>query len=223
MKPIASINTIENEHGVGAISNDPEVFVLATLDASKGHVRVENFYTNEIRKGHMHDNHIVMLEVNFSGSLAASASELGTVIRVFETRTLNLVHELRRGTSVARITSISFSPECNFLLATSNKSTVHIWSLKKEGEGVTGVVSRYLPSYFQSKRSYFKLYIQTEALWSFSSLVPPGPVGAFLSESVFYIAHLDGNLYQCRMMDDGAAIENRGPFLDKDEAYRVEA
>ena len=186
-------------------------------------MRVENFYTNEIKRGHMHDNHIVMLEVNFSGSLAASASELGTVIRVFETRTLNLLHELRRGTSVARITSMSFSPECNFLLATSNKSTVHLWSLKPEGPGVTGMVSRYLPSYFQSKRSYFKLYIQPEALWSFNSNMPPGPVGTFVSESVFYIAHLDGNLYQCRILEDGAAIEKRESFLDKDEAYRVEA
>ena len=74
----------------------------------------------------MHDNHIVMIEMNVAGNIAASASELGTVIRVFETLTLNVIHELRRGTSIARITSMAFSPECNFLLATSNKSTVHI-------------------------------------------------------------------------------------------------
>ena len=220
---MASINTIENEFGVGAISHDNDLFVLATLDTTKGHVRVENFYTNEIKRGHMHDNFIVMLEVSFNGNFAASASELGTVIRVFDTRTLNLLHELRRGTSVARITSISFSPECNFLLATSNKSTVHIWSLKKEEEKSNGIMSKYLPSYFQSKRSYFKLHIQPEALWSLNADTPAGPVGTFVNDSIFFVAHLDGNLYQCRLTDESVLIEKQDSYLDKDDAYRVEA
>ena len=172
----------------------------------------------------MHDNHIVMIEMNVAGNIAASASELGTVIRVFETLTLNVIHELRRGTSIARITSMAFSPECNFLLATSNKSTVHIWSLKKENyEGVGSIVTRYLPNYFQYQRSYFKLHIQPEALWSYTENIPPGPVGCFVSESVFYVAHLDGNLYQCRITDGSAVINNSAAFLEKDEVYRVEA
>ena len=172
----------------------------------------------------MHDNFIVMLEVTFSGNFAASASELGTVIRVFETRSLNVIHELRRGTSVARITSISFSPECNFLLATSNKSTVHIWNLKKEeNQGVTGMMTKYLPNYFQYQRSYFKLHIQPESFWGFNSNIPPGPVGCFTNESVFYIAHLDGNLYQCRINNDSAVIDKQDCFLDIDDTYRVEA
>lgn len=220
---MASINTIENEFGVGSISHDNDLFVLATLDTTKGHVRVENFYTNEIKRGHMHDNFIVMLEVSFNGNFAASASELGTVIRVFDTRTLNLLHELRRGTSVARITSISFSPECNFLLATSNKSTVHIWGLKKEEEKSNGIMSKYLPSYFQSKRSYFKLYIQPEALWSLNANTPAGPVGTFVNDSIFFVAHLDGNLYQCRLTDESVLIEKQDSYLDKDDAYCVEA
>lgn len=172
----------------------------------------------------MHDNNIVILEVSFSGNLAASASELGTVIRVFETLTLNVLHELRRGTSIARITSIGFNPECSFLLATSNKSTVHLWNLKKETyEGVTSMMSKYLPNYFQYQRSYFKLHIQPDTLWNFSDNSPPGPVGCFQSESVFYVAHLDGNLYQCRILNDGAVVEKRESFLDKDEVYRVES
>ncbi len=222
LKPIASINTIENEYGVGAISHDPDLFVLATLDMSVGHVRVENFYTNEIKKGHIHDNKIVMLEVNFSGNLAASASELGTVIRVFETRTLNILHELRRGTSVARITSISFSPQGVFLSATSNKSTVHIWNLSVDsGQGYSGMVTRFLPTYFQSTRSYFKLNIQPESRWSFNDSIPPGPVACFLTEDLFYVAHLDGNLYHCRISNDSATIERQEAFMDKTEVYRI--
>ncbi|OMJ75516.1 hypothetical protein SteCoe_25331 [Stentor coeruleus] len=224
LKPIASISTIENDYGVGSISTDPEVFVLGTLDTTKGHVRIENFYTNEIKRGHMHDNNIVIMEMNSSGTLAASASELGTVIRVFDTRTLNVMYELRRGTSAARITSIAFSPEGSFLIATSNKSTVHIWNLNLvNNDGYTGMVTRFLPTYFQYTRSYFKLNIQPENRWSFSDLVPPGPVACFTSESVFCVAHLDGNLYTCRINADTATIEKSSSFIDMDEVYRIES
>jgi len=197
--------------------------VLGTLDVVKGHVRIENFYTGEIKRGHMHDNSIVLLEINFPGTLAASASELGTVIRVFETNTLQVRHELRRGSSAARITSMSFSPNTQFLLATSNKSTVHIWDLNNQSaESYTGLVTRFLPNYFQPTRSYFKMPINIGSTWAYSESVPAGPIGTFVSDDQFIIAHLDGNLYYCRLTSESAIIEKFSGYLEKGEVYSVE-
>lgn len=223
LKPIASISTIENELGVGSISQHPEIFVLGTLDVSKGHVRIENFYTGEIKRGHMHDNSIVLLEINFDGTLAASASELGTVIRVFEANTLQIKHELRRGSSTARITSMSFSPNSLFLLATSNKSTVHIWDLNNQGaESYTGLVTRFLPNYFQPTRSYFKMPIAISSSWAYSENLPAGPLGAFISDDQFIVAHLDGNLYYCRLTSNNVVVEKFLGYLEKSDVYSVE-
>lgn len=222
MKPVASIATIENEHGVGSISNHQDIFVLGTLDINKGHVRIENFYVNEVKTGQMHDNSIVLLEINFEGSLAATASELGTVIRVFETNSLAVRHELRRGSSNARITSLSFSPNNQYLVAGSNKMTIHVWSLVNT-ESYVGMVTRFLPGYFQPTRSYFKIPIIINEKWSFSDEIPSGPVTSFLADNRFLVAHLDGNLYYCTIHSDAVVIDKSASYLEKGEVYHVDS
>ena len=126
LKPIASIPTVNNEKGVCAISYDKDRFVLVTLDIEPGNIRIENFYINEVKRGAMHENPISSLALNYNGTKGASASEQGTIIRVFDTMSLDIQHELRRGTSPAIITCLTFSPDMRFMLACSNRPTVHI-------------------------------------------------------------------------------------------------
>ena len=162
LKPVDIVETVNNEKGVAAISYDKDIFIMLTLSDESGYVRMKNFNTEEAKNAQMHENPIYILAIDFSGHYGASASAQGTIIRVFECARLEPLYELRRGTSPALISSIAFSPEQNYLLVTSNKSTVHVWKLEKKTTNYTGMFSRYMPTYFQYNRSLSKITLKPE-------------------------------------------------------------
>ncbi|CAG8746075.1 28300_t:CDS:2, partial [Racocetra persica] len=76
-----------------------------------------------------HTGKLSCLSVNADGSKCASASEKGTLIRVFDTATGKLLNELRRGVDRAEIYSIAFNHDSTRLCVSSDKGTVHIFNL----------------------------------------------------------------------------------------------
>jgi hypothetical protein len=84
------------------------------------------------------------------------------------------------------------------------------------------MVTRFLPGYFQPTRSYYKLHITVSEKWSFSEEVPAGPATCFYSDRQFLVAHLDGNLYYCKI-DANVEIEKSVSYLEKGEIYTVES
>ena len=100
-----------------------------------------------------HESELMALALNYDGSLVASASEKGTLIRVFSTssgmvakshdlRILTLefckgemLHELRRGAERAIIHSICFNSASAYLACSSDKGTIHVFSLLEDEEG----------------------------------------------------------------------------------------
>lgn len=80
-----------------------------------------------------HENEIAYLAMNQQSTLLATASQKGTLIRVFDTtspyRVFQIV-ELRRGSDVATLYCLNFSHNSEFLCASSDKGTVHIFALK---------------------------------------------------------------------------------------------
>eukprot|EP00842_Homolaphlyctis_polyrhiza_P004905 jgi/Hompol1/5415/HPOL_004412-RA len=66
--------------------------------------------------------------------MVATASERGTLIRVFDRRTGTLTNELRRGADYAEIYSLSFNTASTRICVASDKGTVHIFNLGGEGE-----------------------------------------------------------------------------------------
>jgi len=78
-----------------------------------------------------HKGNINTLCLNYDGSKLASASERGTLVRVFNTKDRNLIFEFRRGNTDAYIYSLNFSFDDSLLGLTSDHGTCHIFSLKK--------------------------------------------------------------------------------------------
>jgi len=76
-----------------------------------------------------HTGRLSCLSVNSDGSKCASASEKGTLIRVFNTSSGKLLNELRRGVDRAEIYSIAFNQDSTRLCVSSDKGTVHIFNL----------------------------------------------------------------------------------------------
>uniref|UniRef100_A0A493TTJ5 WD repeat domain, phosphoinositide interacting 1 n=1 Tax=Anas platyrhynchos platyrhynchos TaxID=8840 RepID=A0A493TTJ5_ANAPP len=78
-----------------------------------------------------HDGPLAALTFNSTGSKLASASEKGTVIRVFSIPGGQKLYEFRRGMKrYVNISSLVFSMDSQFLCASSNTETVHIFKLE---------------------------------------------------------------------------------------------
>lgn len=85
-----------------------------------------------------HKAPVANLSLNSTGTLLATASDKGTVIRVFSLPNGDKLHEFRRGSYPAKIYSISFNAVSTLLCVSSDTETVHIFKLSKGGKGVRG-------------------------------------------------------------------------------------
>ncbi|SCV04947.1 LANO_0G14950g1_1 [Lachancea nothofagi CBS 11611] len=86
-----------------------------------------------------HKGEIAALVLSRDGTLLATASEKGTILRVFSVETGSKVYQFRRGTYPTKIYSMCFSDDNQFLAASSSSKTVHIFKLGKAAY-VTGNV-----------------------------------------------------------------------------------
>jgi WD40 repeat protein len=82
--------------------------VLATPDKQKGHVKITIYEKNYTSIIQAHQSSLSCLALNYSGSLLATASDKGTLIRLFSTEDGSPLQEVRRGTDKAEIYSIAF-------------------------------------------------------------------------------------------------------------------
>lgn len=76
-----------------------------------------------------HKSKIHCLALNRSGTLIASASETGTIIRVHSTHNTALLYEFRRGLDRAIVTSMKFSHNDSKLAVLSDKNTLHVFNV----------------------------------------------------------------------------------------------
>ena len=123
------IETGDNSHGIVGISYEQDQTYLAYPDKKKGQVRIKNYEKSTVFCINAHENNIAYIVLSYDGSLLATASEKGTLIRIFNTENGNILKEVRRGKDKADIKYICFEPSYKFIAASSNKGTIHIWSL----------------------------------------------------------------------------------------------
>ena len=81
-----------------------------------------------------HKGAIAALAISDSGSLLATASVRGTVIRVFALPAGTVAYALRRGTYAASIRCMAFAHDAPFLCAASQTGTVHVFRLGAPGD-----------------------------------------------------------------------------------------
>ncbi|KAJ2613867.1 autophagy protein [Coemansia sp. RSA 1365] len=74
-----------------------------------------------------HKSPVSCLAISRDGTLLATASDKGTVIRVFALPSAQKVAQFRRGAYPARILSIAFNATATLLLVSSDSDTVHIF------------------------------------------------------------------------------------------------
>jgi len=129
------IKTDPNPKGICAVSYGEEEMIMACLGEKSGEVRIYTWRNKEFSDPlciDAHENSISQLALSNDGSKLATASERGTLIRVFDTTTGDKIKEFRRGTQGAKIHSISFNKDTSALCASSDTGTIHIYHLNDE-------------------------------------------------------------------------------------------
>lgn len=176
---IASYETAENPYGIGVMAGNVLAFPartegqiqIVTLDVTSGGGTADSGSAGGLpRTGsnaaapkalvtivRAHKGHIRCLALNSNGSVIASASDMGTIIRLHSTHSTALLHEFRRGLDRAIIYSMAFSPSSTRLGVLSDKNTLHVFDTatisSSNRRHVLGKVP-FMPRYFSSEWSF---------------------------------------------------------------------
>jgi len=210
------ITTVGNPKGICALVSDSSPWVLACPGSSIGSVRIQVGTSEEgsIQEFTAHKTSLAHITATMKGEMFATASETGTVIKVFD-RGGHCLHELRRGTTPTQISCLTFRRDNKFLAAASASATIHIFELYKEEtsaehaatQNISDAITAAMPKYFHPGRAaaIFRIPDQDHSdlrAGANSNLV--GPLVCFAPEgNVFYVLHYTGLLYEVKYDVEG--------------------
>ena len=147
MQNIYTLETYNNLKGIVAVTSDQKYNIIAYPDREKGTIKVMNTDNNTSITIKAHTGNIAFISLNSDGLLVATASEKGTLIRIFRSDTGENIQEVRRGKDFAEIYSICFSHNNQFLACSSDRGTIHIFSLDKVNEKIKDLKKKELEYY----------------------------------------------------------------------------
>lgn len=126
-----AIDTPENPLGLVCVIALAEDDVLMAFPGSKrGTVHLyDGKRLKLVCKVNAHNSALQSFAFSRDGINLATSSRKGTVVKVFCCRTGKLLKTLKRGTNTAKIVSISFNTTGTYLCVSSDRDTVHIFSL----------------------------------------------------------------------------------------------
>ena len=132
------IETKDNPKGLFGISNELKKLVIAypqRVDkdsketTNKTSILIKNYNKNTTVKITTQEDIISYISLNNDGTLLAYSNEKGTIIRIHSCINSNLLSEFYRGKEKAEINYICFDKLNNYLAVTSDRGTIHIWSM----------------------------------------------------------------------------------------------
>ena len=134
-------NKITNDKGIFTVTQDPENPIMVAFPYKNvSDIKIyklqetnnnnDNLNLSETTLENIHANKIALLSFSYDGKYLATASENGTVIRVFllDEQTKK-VGEFRRGKNAAHIYSITFNKDALVLGTCSDTGTAHIFKI----------------------------------------------------------------------------------------------
>lgn len=131
LKMVDQITTTVNPRGLVSLCSDNAHNILAVPGVNKGDVRVELYDIKKATLIQAHETDMAVFELNPDGSKIATASEKGTLIRLWDCGSGEPLRELRRGVDRAEIFCLAFNSNSTYLASSSDKGTIHIFSLSE--------------------------------------------------------------------------------------------
>lgn len=142
---IEIINTRENPKGLLGINGNEYKIIIAYLEAfdnentHKGSVMIKNYENQKGIQIIAQEDSITYLSINHEGTLLATSNEKGTIIKIHSCVNGDLLSQFKRGKEKAEIHCICFDKFSNFLAVTSDRGTIHVWSLGDVTEKVKNI------------------------------------------------------------------------------------
>jgi len=143
-----------------------------------------------------HNNHIEHLYLNNNGKYIISASERGTIIRLFCAKTKEKLNEFRRGSETTKIVDIKMSRKNSLILISSIKGTIHIYNsginkkLKIDNPSFDSYGVPYvkwaLPQYFSDKWSFSQFSFENVTTYSVFDTKQKFRIFSFGNNGQFY-------------------------------------
>lgn len=187
---LSTKTTYSNDKGLCVISKDLEVVV--TLGTKKGEIAVWKHMKDIYKTIDAHTTNLEAIAVSTNGKYVATASETGTLIKVFNTETCNLEYEFRRGAKSAVVYDLAFNSDATILALVSGNGTVHLFELyndpleSKNTKSVFSGLEKYLPKYFGSEWGFKQINLNNTNR----------AICAFDENNVLHVTIYDGTYYR---------------------------
>ncbi len=218
---IKSIETGQNIKGLCSITDDENNFI-AFPSGNLGQITISKCSSDYLKSISAHLSDIELFAFDSSGKYIVSASEKGTLLRIYDLESTTLVKELRRGSDQVNIVDLKFSPDNKYLLCSSCRGTIHIFytninnndnSEDNEVNNSLGYgtyyVSSYLPSYFSSEWSFTQFYLKDIISYSL-----------FNKDNEIITIGNNGCFYTLTFNDNDNKIESTYKFVsDEDDPF----
>lgn len=134
MKILHTIDTIFNPAGICAMStNETNAFMCYPASEEKGEIFVyDAIHLQVVSCIRAHNTPIRCCSFNAAGTMLATCSNQGTVIRVFSIPDGKKLYTFRRGTYPAKVNTINFNRRSDMIVvSSSDSSTVHVFSMRE--------------------------------------------------------------------------------------------
>lgn len=159
LKKVDQFVTIPNPQGLVALSPnmpDSNACVLAFPEKPAGRVGIVDFSRGKDNppKAHVdaHKNELAQIKLSQDGTIMATCSGKGTLVRIWDTEKAEMLQELRRGTVAANITDLTIDRSNQMLACASDQGTIHMFKLsgdntKSSMAGLSGISSYFSSSW----------------------------------------------------------------------------
>jgi WD40 repeat protein len=228
------IDTFDNPTGIIGISNgDNNKLIFGFPYETQGHVFLGNISQKceKICIVNAHNSKIACIAINKEGTLLATASDKGTLIRIFTINDGQKISEFRRGNTTVEMNCLTFDPNNKFIGCSSNVGTIHIFSIAaitkdlveknneikneiedepKNSKSLLGKIGGLLNiknAYLDTERSFAKFKIQEE-----------GSLIGFGSQNTFFVITMEGTYYKAaynpKKGGDCVKVDEKNIFVD---------
>jgi WD40 repeat protein len=140
-KKIAEYETVANPHALCALGQS----LVAFPGLTTGQLKLYHLSTGNVSIIPASTSPLRCVALSLDESRIATASEAGTLVRVWSFPSCTKLHELRRGVDPAVILGLAFSPSGTSIAVSSDKGTLHVFDLETSANAASAAKGSVSP------------------------------------------------------------------------------
>jgi len=156
LKEIKEIKTYTNDNTICCLTK--EYLICPGLNQGTVNiVKLDDMTSKEIKN---HLSALTCVNISLDQKQIVTASDQGTLVRLFDINSGEKLREYRRGASSGKVYNCVFNKDSNYLCVTSDRGTIHLYNLLDDDQNYRSALSSLtmvLPKYFDSTWSRMKL------------------------------------------------------------------